>query len=654
MRNRLKRWLFSLLGKDPEAVVVCLRSTDDALSDAMVAEIRRLEPGRRVFEAREYESYWALRARFRKYRIGLMPVLMPIRGAAWLLAPRKILAYNKRLERHHLKLSTPIASWLFLRGVPLDRIFLRPFSGETVRPEGHRMIEGRASDPKRKTVAVLTPYFPYPLSHGGAVRMFNLLREMAREFNVILYAFTEGGGIEANPVLEFCTRVYLVEKPRYREPRWSTVAPPEVREYESPAMLSLWRAREADLSQAEYTYLAPYGGDILVEHDVTFDLYAQIRERRRTIGAWWDWWRWHRFETRAVKEFRTVVVMSEKDRVLLDVGRVIENGVDLARFSPEEEQAGRKVLFIGSFRHFPNIEAFRYLTEEILPLISNVELTVVAGPDAWLHWENCTGTLRKTETFRILEFVADVRPLYHEANVVVVPTRESAGTNVKVLEAMAMQRAVVSTSSGCAGIGAEHGVNIWIADGAAEFAAGIAKLLEDAPLRSKIAAAGRGFVERRFDWRSIGLRQRALVRELTGNAVEIRKATPGDLTAIAAIQSSSFDASQWAPESYLDYDCRVAVVSGRVGGFLVTRATAPDEREILNVAVEPDLRGRGIGRILVETVLVSGRGAWFLEVRESNSAAINLYKTLGFLPSGRRENYYHDPCEAAIVMRVFS
>ncbi|MGA3186025.1 MAG: GNAT family N-acetyltransferase [Bryobacteraceae bacterium] len=650
-KERVKRWVFGMLGKDPEAVVVCLRSSDDALSDAMVEEIRRLEPGRRVFEARADESYGTLRARFRKYRIGLMPAMMPIRPAAWLLAPRRILAYNARLERHHLRLS--IASWLFLRGVALDRIFLRPFSGETVRPNGHRVLEGRARNSRRKSIAVLTPYFPYPLSHGGAVRMFNLLREMAREFDVILYAFTEDDDIpEVDPVLEFCSRIYLVEKPRYREPRWSTVAPPEVREYESPAMFSLWKARETDLAQVEYTYLAPYGGDVLVEHDVTFDLYAQIRARRGTTGAWWDWWRWHRFETRAVKEFRSVIVMSEKDRAILSVGRVIENGVDLTRFSPQAETAGRKLLFIGSFRHFPNIEAFRYFTEEILPLAPEVELTVVAGPDAWLHWRNYTGTLRAEG--KILEFVADVRPLYWDSNVVVVPTRESAGTNVKVLEAMAMERAVVSTSSGCAGLGLEHGVNVWIADTPEEFAGGITRLLEDGALRSKIAAAGRAHVEKRFDWRSIGLRQRALVRELMGRPLEIRSAKLDDLAAIAAIQGASPEASQWTPASYLDHDCLVAVGSSGVVGFIVTRATAPDEREILNVAVEPSLRGQGIGRIMIETVLSTASGWWFLEVRESNVAAVNLYKTLGFLAVGRRENYYHQPADSAIVMRVFS
>jgi ribosomal-protein-alanine N-acetyltransferase len=74
----------------------------------------------------------------------------------------------------------------------------------------------------------------------------------------------------------------------------------------------------------------------------------------------------------------------------------------------------------------------------------------------------------------------------------------------------------------------------------------------------------------------------------------------------------------------------------------------------LNLAVQPSFRREGIGRILMETVLSPGRGTWFLEVRESNYGAINLYKTLGFSLNGRREKYYVEPLEAAIVMRLFS
>ncbi len=252
---------------------------------------------------------------------------------------------------------------------------------------------------------------------------------------------------DLKPVLESGdVRFILVEKPRYRESRWSTLRR-EVCEYESPAMRKLWDARQADARQAdaaqvEYTQLARYGGDILVEHDVTWDLQAQVLKRRRTFAAWWDWKRWRRFEDRAVREFPAVVTMSEKDRALLGVPhtRVIENGVDLERFEAAPGKTpGRRLLFIGSFRHFPNVAAFRFLIEEILPLVPDAELTVVAGPDPWPHWSNATGTLHPPPNPRVtmLEFVADVVPLYRQANVVVVPTLESAGTNVKVLEALA-------------------------------------------------------------------------------------------------------------------------------------------------------------------------------------------------------------------------
>jgi hypothetical protein len=84
--------------------------------------------------------------------------------------------------------------------------------------------------------------------------------------------------------------------------------------------------------QVEYTQLAEYPGDILVEHDVTSDLFTQIARRERTLSAVWDAWRWRRFEMEAVHRFRRVVVMSEKDAALLRTGVVLENGVDLERF----------------------------------------------------------------------------------------------------------------------------------------------------------------------------------------------------------------------------------------------------------------------------------------------------------------------------------
>jgi glycosyltransferase involved in cell wall biosynthesis len=526
----MKRWIFRLLGKGSEVAVVVFCSGDRELCARMVEEVRALVPGRRVFAATQ-ENWPELRRELKPFRIGLAPVMLTrepsaLRRAAYRLAPHKILAYNSRLERHHLRFN--LASLLFWRGVPLDRIYLRPWwwpwpkRERSVVPQGYRVLEGRPCVSGRRRVAVLSPYFPFPLAHGGAVRIYNLLREMAKEFDIELFAFTDGP-VETAPVLEFCARAVLVEKPRYREPRWSSLLPPEVHEFRSTAMQkALAEERRAfgyDTLQVEYTQLAEYPGDILVEHDVTFDLFTQIARRQRTLSAAWDAYRWRRFETSALRRYRRIVVMSEKDSEMVGVPSVvIANGVDLDRFRAEPEHPDERLLFIGSFRHFPNVAAYRFFTESVWPLLRDkfprLTLTVVCGADHLQYWRTFADSPepKPDDRIRLLSFVSDVRPLYVESNLIIVPTTVSAGTNVKVLEAMAMQRAVISTSSGCAGLGLLHDHSVWVADGPEAFAAGIATLIKDGDRRCAIARAAYGVARRTFDWSAIGERQRELLR----------------------------------------------------------------------------------------------------------------------------------------------
>jgi ribosomal-protein-alanine acetyltransferase len=124
-----------------------------------------------------------------------------------------------------------------------------------------------------------------------------------------------------------------------------------------------------------------------------------------------------------------------------------------------------------------------------------------------------------------------------------------------------------------------------------------------------------------------------------------------DLPAIAAIQAASPEASQWKPEDYLQYDA-LLVEPGIA--FIVTRQVAPGEREILNLAVAPEARRTGVGRALLKHVLDGAPGSWFLEVRESNQAAIRLYESTGFRASGKRPGYYSGSSELAIVMHFQS
>lgn len=520
LRETLKRLWFGLLGKDPEAVIACFAAGAPEKVEAMVTEMRRLVPDRRILVLRE-GSWLEHQRRLSPYRIALAPVLFDgdpqfnsLRRTAFLLAPTRILAFNARLERHHLRLSTCIASWLFLCGVPLDRIWLRPWkTGDSVLPQSWRRIDGRPVTPGRPRIAVLAPYLPWPLSHGGAVRLWNLLREASREFDICFFGFEDGQSEDdLRHAAEVCVRLNVAAKPRYREPRWSTLLPPEVREFYSPALHRAIEDEKFDLLQVEYTQMASYGGDVLVEHDVTFDLFEQVARDAPTLSNRWDLWRWRRFERQALARARRVVVMSDKDASLVAPAPavVIPNGVDLQRFQPSPEAPGRRLLFIGSFRHFPNVRAYRFFVEEVWPLLSDVTLTVVAGPDPDLYWQGPP----PPAGIRRLGFVADVKPLYDETTLVVIPTVVSAGTNLKALEAMAMERAIVSTPSGVAGLGLKHGESVWIAESASAMADAIRRLLDDPPLRVRLARQARALAESRYGWPALGDLQRQLWKDL--------------------------------------------------------------------------------------------------------------------------------------------
>jgi ribosomal-protein-alanine acetyltransferase len=341
--------------------------------------------------------------------------------------------------------------------------------------------------------------------------------------------------------------------------------------------------------------------------------------------------------------------MSDKDAELLARARnvrVIPNGVDLHRFRPEPEPPGAHLLFVGSFRHFPNVVAYRFFVEQVWSQLVNrpdIRVTVIAGPDPHLYWSAAPPDKR----IALHGFISDVAPFYSVSNVVIVPTQVSAGTNLKVLEAMASARAIVSTTSGCAGLGLMHGESVCIADTADDFAAGIIALLDDPARRRQMGSAARAHAEREFSWGRIGLRQKRIWNELL-TGIGVRGGTRSDLPAITRIESESFSSSHWDPPTYFDFDVRVAEKDGAVRGFLVSREVT-GEVEILNLAVDFSHRRSGVATALLESL---DADVLFLEVRESNQAARKLYAKLGFQVVGTRRQYYDNPVESALTMRL--
>jgi ribosomal-protein-alanine N-acetyltransferase len=130
--------------------------------------------------------------------------------------------------------------------------------------------------------------------------------------------------------------------------------------------------------------------------------------------------------------------------------------------------------------------------------------------------------------------------------------------------------------------------------------------------------------------------------------MQVREGTPEDFGALQQILETSPEAAQWLPQ---DHEFLVAEQGDLLAGFLVWRHTTHDEIEILNIAVAPAFRRRGIAKALLDGL---PKAEVFLEVRESNAAARGLYQAVGFREVGLRRGYYQNPSEGAVVMRLQS
>lgn len=184
----------------------------------------------------------------------------------------------------------------------------------------------------------------------------------------------------------------------------------------------------------------------------------------------------------------------------------VPNGVDVDAFRPADTDADTDqegVVSVGGTNWFPNRDALAYFCADILPRLRET----VPGASVW--WVGRADKEERAEYrtrhgVELTGYVEDIRPLVQEAACFVVPLRVGGGTRLKILDAWAMGKAIVSTSIGCEGLDAVDGENILIRDNPDEFAAAVADVLRDPTLRARLGSAGRATVERTYSWEVIG------------------------------------------------------------------------------------------------------------------------------------------------------
>lgn len=379
------------------------------------------------------------------------------------------------------------------------------------------VFPGRARSEK-PVILVASPYVPFPLSHGAAVRIYNLMRRAAREFDQVLVAFTEEARAVPPELREICVEIVTVLRPgTHALP--SSPRPDTVEEFDSPSFRATLRETirkwHPSIAQLEFTQMAQYARDcapaktVLVEHDLTYDLYAQMLAQKEDWETRRQYERWISFERGAWKQVDRVVVMSEQDRKTVGDAVTIANGVDLERFQPSSDPPdARRLLFIGSFRHRPNVLAMEFFLNEVFPHLTGVTLHVIAGPEHERFWN------LQHASVEVEGFVSDVRPAYRRATVVIAPLVASAGTNIKIMEAMAMGKAIVSTEAGIHGLELQRDRDAVVTNTPQIMAAAITHLLDHPEDRIELERHARETAERLYDWNRIAASQCELYRSM--------------------------------------------------------------------------------------------------------------------------------------------
>jgi glycosyltransferase involved in cell wall biosynthesis len=378
-------------------------------------------------------------------------------------------------------------------------------------------------------VLALSSALPFPPIGGGKLRSYHLLKSLAARHRVTQVGFTFGPLGEPDFPMELIP-VPWVEPPLYRqmhsadpaisqraydELAWRCPEPWLVSYYDSPAMsatVAAVAARGFDVILIEGTAMGRFLPDLPAATPKLlnlFDLHTRMARRAaHSPVEHHDADRVARFEAALARQCVACLVCSETEaavtREQLNVGRVhvIPNGVDLARIQPVSgaEEPGR-LLFVGMMNYEPNARAVAFFVREVLPRLRAEESCVrlhVVGADP----PSAIRALAGADVI-IHDFVSDLGSQFAAAEMMVVPLLSGGGTRLKILEAAAYAKPIVTTTLGAEGLDFVNGRDLVRADSAAEFADAIIALRRDPARRQALGQNARRAVAP-YDWRLIG------------------------------------------------------------------------------------------------------------------------------------------------------
>jgi polysaccharide biosynthesis protein PslH len=388
-----------------------------------------------------------------------------------------------------------------------------------------------------------------PVDTGGKIRSYNILRHLARSHSVTLLSYYGGRRdvdyeAELSRELSGARTIYTaaLDGSSFAQAvdylgRLFQPAPFAVSKFTHPgvqrAVADALNGREFDVAVCDFlsaslnfpaTLLTP---TVLFQHNVETSLWQRLAAtesnpaRRLAYGI--EARKMRNYEQAALHRFNHVIAVSEHDKqqmLAMDPScaiTVVPTGVDTTKYvaAPPSAADPARIVFLGSMDWEPNIDAVTYFCRDIFPAIRSRFPSAVFQ----IVGRNPQASVRQlaSEAVEVTGTVPDVGPYLRDATAVVVPLRIGGGTRLKIFEAMASGKAVVSTSIGAEGLAVENGRDLILADDATAFAEATIQLLGDAKLRHSYEEAATRLAAR-YDWSNIVEQFAAVLRQACQSA----------------------------------------------------------------------------------------------------------------------------------------
>ncbi len=384
-------------------------------------------------------------------------------------------------------------------------------------------------------ILFLAPRLPLPADTGGKIRTLNILKQIAKDnfVHLICYSFESTDEQYAWELKKFGIHVTLVgiNPPsllvKAAAVLWSSV-PFSIGKYNT---IQMRQAIETVLSKntfhavhVDHLHMAHYSGlfcglpSFLDEHNVEYKILERCGQVESSFIKRFLYRgqssKMKAFESSAIGQFKGVFACSLDDQILISKlssgvtpTYIIPNGVDTQYFTTalsDQSHVEDALVFTGSMDWLPNDDAITYFCKEILPIVWEAKPSLklyVVGKSPSPAVKDLAAKDRRVE---VTGRVDDVRPFMNKAKLFIVPLRIGGGTRLKILEAMAMSKAVVSTSIGAEGIDCKDGLNIALADSPQIFAQKIISLCDDSTRVREMGEHGRKLVIEKYDWHIVG------------------------------------------------------------------------------------------------------------------------------------------------------